>query len=116
ATTRFDNAIYDLSLRLKHTRARPDIVIVAMDPASLQTEGEWPWPRRTLAHLVDNIAKDRPAALAFHFLFFTPSADDPVLRDAIARARTYLGVLHRDPKALRGAHALQPVAKIAAAA
>jgi len=87
-----------------------------MDPASLQAKGEWPWPRRTIAQLITDIARDRPTALAYHFLFFTPSPDDQAVHDAIARTRTYLGVPHRDPKGVRGAHTLQPVAKIAVAA
>ncbi|MDB5483192.1 MAG: multi-sensor signal transduction histidine kinase [Caulobacteraceae bacterium] len=116
ATTRFDNAIYDLSLRLKHTSARPDIVIVAVDPASLQAKGEWPWHRGLIANLVNNIARDRPTALAFHFLFFLPSPDDKALHDAIARTRTYLGVPHREPNGGRGAHPLQPAPMIASAA
>ena len=115
ATTRFDNAIYDLSLRLKHTRARPDIVIVAMDPASLQAVGEWPWPRRIIANLITDIAREHPTALAYHFLFFTPSPDDEAVRTAIALTRTYLGVPHQEPNA-GGGHALQPVQRIAAAA
>ena len=116
ATTRFDNAIYDLSLRLKSTRARPDIVIVAMDPKSMQAESEWPWPRRTIAKMVDNIARDRPTALAFHFLFFRPSSEDQLLHDSIARTRTFLGVPHRETSGGKIGHPLQPVPKIATAA
>ena len=115
ATTRFDNAVYDLSLRLKHTRARPDIVIVAMDPASLQAEGVWPWPRRIIAKLITNIAQDRPTALAYHFLFFLPSPDDQAVHDAIARTRTFLGVPHSDSNNGRAGRFL-PVPAIAAAA
>jgi CHASE2 domain-containing sensor protein/signal transduction histidine kinase len=115
ATTRFDNAVYDLSLRFKHTRARPDIVIVAMDPASLQAEGVWPWPRRVIAKLITNIARDRPTALAIHFLFFLPSPDDQAVHDAIARTRTFLGVPHNDSNNGRAGRFL-PVPAIAAAA
>jgi len=114
ATTRFDNAIYDLSLRLKHTRVRPDIVIVAVDPASLQAVGEWPWSRRIIADLITKVAQQHPIALEYHFLLFSPSPDDGAVRDAIARTRTYLGVPHREPN--ETGHRLQPVPTIAAAA
>lgn len=114
ATTRFDNAIYDFSLRLKHTRARPDVVIVAMDSASLQAEGQWPWRRRVLAKLITNIARDRPEALAIHFLFFLPTPDDQAIHDAISLARTYLGVPYGEPNGGRGSRPLPVIASAAA--
>jgi signal transduction histidine kinase/CHASE2 domain-containing sensor protein len=116
ATNRFDNAIYDLSLRVKHTRARPDIVIVAVDPASLQAKGDWPWSRRLAAELINDIARDRPTAVAFHFFLLNPSPDDQVLHDAIARTRTYLGVPHQEPSRERVKHVLRPAPLIASAA
>jgi CHASE2 domain-containing sensor protein/signal transduction histidine kinase len=116
ATTRFDNAIYDLSLRLKHTPARQDIVIVAVDPASLQAKGEWPWSRRLIAELISDIARERPTALAFHFFFLSPSPDDHALHDAIARTRTYLAVPHREPSKEPVKHVLRPVPEIASGA
>ena len=86
-----------------------------MDPASLQAEGVWPWPRRVIAQLISNIASDRPSALAYHFLFFLPSPDDQAVHDAIARTRTFLGVPHIESNNGRAGR-FQPVPTIAAAA
>lgn len=91
-------------------------MIVAVDPQSLQAEGEWPWPRRVFAKLVSNIAPDHPKAVAFHFLFFSPSPDDQAVTKAIARTRTFLGVPHREPNGEQPKHPLKPVPIIAAAA
>ncbi len=116
ATTRFDNTIYDLSLRLKHTQVRRDIVIVAVDPPSLQAVGEWPWPRPIIAKLITNIARDAPKALAYHFLFFAPSPFDAQVHDAIAQTRTFLGVMHLEARGGHWGRPLQPVPSIASAA
>jgi signal transduction histidine kinase len=113
ATTRFDNAIYDLSLKLKDTKPRSDIVIVAVDRQSLQAKGDWPWPRRVVAQLITKVTQQHPKALSFHFFYFTPSPDDQVVHDAIALAPTFMAVPHRDANSGPGGH---PVKLIAAAA
>ncbi len=93
ATSRLDNAIYDLTLKFVHRTPRPDIVIVAVDSPSLTQEGEWPWPRRRLANLIGDIAEGRPKALGWYFLFASRStpADDAAVRDALKQTRAYLG-------------------------
>ncbi|TPQ25909.1 CHASE2 domain-containing protein, partial [Cupriavidus pinatubonensis] len=53
---RADLAIYDLSIQAQHHAARDDIVIVAIDDASITAIGRWPWRRTVLAALVDRIA------------------------------------------------------------
>lgn len=92
ATIRIDNAIYDLGMKLHHRTARQDIVIVAIDPASLARVKQWPWPRRTIAGLIGDIAADHPAALACYFLFMFPSspADDQAIHDAMNRTKTFV--------------------------
>src|SRR5205807_58870 len=73
ATARLDNALFDLSLRSRQHAPRGDIVIVAIDSKSLLQVGEWPWRRTKLADLIARIARQRPKALACHFLFLFPS-------------------------------------------
>ena len=118
ATTRLDNGLYDFAVRLKHTPIRRDIVIVAIDPLSLKTEGQWPWPRRSEADLIAAIARDTPRAVACYFLFLFPSsrADDQAVHDAMMRTRTYLGVAATAPSGGRGPAYLTPIPTIASAA
>ncbi len=43
--------------------------VVAIDEASLQTYGQWPWPRTLMARLIDKIAAAEPAAIGFDVIF-----------------------------------------------
>src|SRR4030088_2056771 len=76
------------------TRARgplpvpDDIVIVAIDEASLARFGRYPWRRNLTAQMLDQLATAHPKAIALDVLFSEPtnSADDSALASAIARA------------------------------
>jgi adenylate cyclase len=46
----------------------PRIVIVAIDDASLRSEGQWPWPRRKLAELLRAIDEAKPLAVGLDIL------------------------------------------------
>ncbi|MEQ9639257.1 MAG: CHASE2 domain-containing protein [Alphaproteobacteria bacterium] len=43
--------------------------VVAIDEASLQAYGQWPWPRTVMARLIDKIAAADPAAIGFDVIF-----------------------------------------------
>jgi CHASE2 domain-containing sensor protein/signal transduction histidine kinase len=92
ATTRLDNAVYDLSARLMRHAPRADIVIVGIDPKSLATEGQWPWSRHLIGTLIGDIVKDHPRAFAHYFLFLLPGPpeDDQRIHDAMASVKTFL--------------------------
>ncbi|MCP5159500.1 MAG: adenylate/guanylate cyclase domain-containing protein [Gammaproteobacteria bacterium] len=62
---------YDVRLRLTCPGGvDPRIVIVDIDDDSLLQEGQWPWPRRRLAELVDLLFDDyRIRLLAFDMVF-----------------------------------------------
>lgn len=98
ATTRLDNAIYDLSIKLERRAPRADIVLVTIDPRSFAEIRPWPWPRRLQADLIDRIAKDKPKAMATYLVFATPStpADDQGLHNAMSRVPTFIPLV-RDP-------------------
>ncbi len=49
-------------------RASAPAIIVAIDEKSLQELGQWPWPRTTMAQLIEAIAKNGPAAIAVDVL------------------------------------------------
>jgi CHASE2 domain-containing sensor protein/signal transduction histidine kinase len=117
ATTRFDNAIYDLSLRLRNMKARPDIVIVAVDPNSLRSVGDWPWPRRLMAKLISDVAHGRPKAIGYIFVFLASSPDDQAVHDAIGLTRTFLSLPAREQTGSKipGPRTLDPAIASAAA-
>ena len=106
-------------LQPRQYSAATPVRIVDIDEAALAEHGQWPWPRNTIARLVDNLAKSGVAAVAFDAVFaepdrssigsivrdLTPFADpetlqkltvavpdnDKVLADAIARSRVVTG-------------------------
>ena len=45
------------------------VVVVDIDRRALQALGPWPWPRATIARLLDAIAAAKPAAVAIDILF-----------------------------------------------
>lgn len=65
-----------------------DIVIVAIDEASMARYGRFPWPRSLTTHVIDTIASAQPKAIAVDILYSEPTtpADDIALADAIKRA------------------------------
>ena len=49
-------------------RASAPAVIIAIDEKSLLELGQWPWPRTTVAELIEAIAKSEPAAIGVDVL------------------------------------------------
>ncbi len=60
----------------RERRSAP-VVIVAVDEASLNRLGQWPWPRNLVARLFDRIAAERPAAIGVDILFPEPDRLSP---------------------------------------
>ena len=54
-------------------RTSAPAVIVAIDEKSLREFGQWPWPRTTVAELIEAIAKNEPAAIGVDVLM--PESD-----------------------------------------
>jgi len=66
----FDNAAYDLGVKFSSSRlANPNVVVVAIDDASLDELGAWPWPRDILADIVKRISQARPAVIGLALPF-----------------------------------------------
>ena len=65
--------------------AAPEVVIVAIDDASLEKLGRWPWPRSVMAKLVDRINAGAPAVVGFDIVQSEASASTPLegLRERI---------------------------------
>jgi adenylate cyclase len=58
------------------------VIVVDIDRASIDALGDWPWPRATMARLVEAVASARPAAIAIDVLFAEPDDRSPA---ALAR-------------------------------
>jgi adenylate cyclase len=60
----------------------PRIIVIDIDRRSLEALGPWPWPRATIATLIETIAAARPAVVAIDVLFAEPDSQSPA---ALAR-------------------------------
>src|SRR5262249_59530489 len=53
------------------------VLVVDIDRASIDRLGAWPWPRETVARLIEAVAISRPAAIAIDVLFAEPDDGSP---------------------------------------
>lgn len=82
-----DMKIYDLFFHLKGKDTPPqDIIIAAIDEASLEKLGRWPWSRDKIAKLVNKLSELKPAVIAFDIIFSEPDTYDSVLAKSISKA------------------------------
>ena len=100
---------FDAMVRARMVVAAPDprIVIIDIDEASLarmgQEFGRWPWPRDTLATLLEHIEAQQPAAVVWDILFsdadrMSPGGDAAFNAAAKRSAHSHFSVV-RLPKA-----------------
>lgn len=89
--------LHDTWVRLNQRDTPSDIVIVGIDPQSLQDFGRWPWSRSLQADLFSKLAEAKPAGVAVDLLYTEPADnvdDDIRLAQAIqALPDTVLPVL-----------------------
>jgi CHASE2 domain-containing sensor protein/signal transduction histidine kinase len=117
---RADLALYDAGLA--YGPAPDDIVIVAVDDASLAQVGAWPWRRAIHAALLERLRSAGVRAVALDFVFTEPDAvapqDDATLAAAIARGPPTVLPLIVDwqhaPTRLRESRPIAPLAAAAA--
>jgi CHASE2 domain-containing sensor protein/signal transduction histidine kinase len=117
---RLDLAIYDAALSLARPRPPQDVVIVAVDEASVAQMGRWPWSRRVHAALLDRLTRDDVKAVGLDLILAEPdqvdAEADRILATAVRRnGRTVLPVLMENDE--RGAPSeTRPLPALAAAA
>ena len=86
---RLDRVVYDLGLTVWRRPPPPGIVIVAIDDASVQAIGRWPWKRAVHATLLAQLAKAQPRAIGLDLLLSEADPDpeqDRLLALALRRA------------------------------
>jgi EAL domain-containing protein (putative c-di-GMP-specific phosphodiesterase class I)/CHASE2 domain-containing sensor protein len=84
--------------RLHWHNASGEIVFVKIDDSALRQVGRWPWPRRELAHSLDELTDAGVKRIFLDFTFYDPtnSEDDRIFADALRRSnRVYLAVRSR---------------------
>jgi CHASE2 domain-containing sensor protein/nitrogen-specific signal transduction histidine kinase len=86
---RLDRVVYDLGLALWHRPQPPGITIVAIDDASIDAIGRWPWRRAVHASMVERLAQTQPKAMTLDLVLSEADPDpsqDAVLARALARS------------------------------
>ena len=84
--------LYDLGLRIRRAILVPkDVIIVAIDDASVSALGRWPWPRKKMAELIDHLSRAGAKIIAVDLTFLPAeserlSGNDRVLAEAMQRA------------------------------
>lgn len=114
-TWRLDRLVYDQALSWWARPPPTDVVIVAIDDASIQAIGHWPWPRAIHATLLERLAEARPRAVAFDLLLSEPDPDprqDALLARALAKAAPVVLPLAWQTDDLRGLVPLEPVGSL----
>jgi adenylate cyclase len=75
----------DRQIRRAKPQGIPDgvpIIVVDIDRRSLEALGPWPWPRETMARLVEAVANGKPSVVAIDILFSQADTRSPA---ALAR-------------------------------
>ena len=106
AFRRLDNLVFDLGQSFVRKAIPDDIVLVAVDEASLARLGRWPWSREIHARLIDTLCAAHPAAIGFDIAF--SEVQSLAADQALARAIRRCGKVVL-PLVLEGAYGGQPV-------
>ena len=65
-----ESKLYDLRAKMRAShKVGDEIVIVAVDDASIQQLGRWPWPRGYMADLVDQLSENEAKVIALDLLY-----------------------------------------------
>ncbi|MEX2615327.1 MAG: EAL domain-containing protein [Alphaproteobacteria bacterium] len=83
-----DNKLSDFSFTLNPRPASGNLVLVAIDPKSIEKLEIWPWPRRFHAQVIDNLLAAGATQIAIDIDFSARSRpeEDRILQDAVRRS------------------------------
>lgn len=93
ATWRVDRLVYDRALSWWSQSTPPQITLIAIDDASIEAIGRWPWRRAVHATLLERLAQVRPKAIALDLVLSEPDPDpqqDALLAAALQQAAPVL--------------------------
>jgi signal transduction histidine kinase len=84
----YEQLAYNALFRARGETAWDDrLVLIAIDDASLQRLGRFPWSRQRYVQFLDRLAVAAPTVVAIDLLWSEPSPDDTALAQAMARSR-----------------------------
>ncbi len=63
----------------------PEILIVAIDDASIQAIGRWPWDRKIHAQFLNRLVDNKPRVIGLDVAFPESSASDDILAQAMGK-------------------------------
>jgi CHASE2 domain-containing sensor protein/signal transduction histidine kinase len=93
-TQGLDYAIYDNHIQNFAITADDEILIIEIDEQSLSLLGDWPWPRRYHAQMIDLLTEADASVVAYNVIFSSSSStdmNDQLLAQSIASSgRTIL--------------------------
>lgn len=83
----FDNAVESTRFKLTPRTPTKEVVLVEIDSESLDNIGQWPWPRKIYADIIDQLDTANVAQIAFDIDFSLPSdsANDTAFAEALER-------------------------------
>ncbi|MEN2994830.1 MAG: adenylate/guanylate cyclase domain-containing protein [Thermodesulfovibrio sp.] len=82
-----DMKVYDLFFHIRGQQAPPQsIVIAAVDEASIEKLGRWPWSRDKIAKLIDKLSEFQAAVIALDIILSEPEKHDKILAESIWKA------------------------------
>lgn len=84
AVRRFDHVLYDQALTARPPPPPADILVIAIDEASLRALGPWPWSRAVHADAIARLRTAGARAIGYDVLFTEPRDGDAVLAAALA--------------------------------
>lgn len=105
-------ALRDALLRLAPPRPPDLVAVVAIDESSLARLGPWPWPRDTLAGLVQATAEQGARAVVLDLLLVEANPADEVLARTLAATPSVLAVGLGDGGWLLPSPRLAPAARL----
>ena len=114
---RADWTLYDYLLTSGDRQRPDDLIIVAIDEASLDKIGRWPWPRETHARLLERLADTKPKAIGIDLILSEPdAAGDARMATAISRLPVVLPAFTEGASVSAQARTRLPAPVLAAAA
>ena len=83
---RADNALYDSAMAWSGRPAPADMLILAIDEASLARVGRWPWSREVLAQVLEQLAQAGSGPVLVDVILAEPQQQDPQADARLAAA------------------------------
>ncbi|MDX2451709.1 adenylate/guanylate cyclase domain-containing protein [Desulfosarcina sp.] len=95
----FELKLYDLRfLQRGYRQPSPAIALAMIDEKSLDQEGRWPWPRSTIAALVNRLSDDGAKVIGFDIGFLEPEEHaNPTVPQGFSEALARLNAAEERP-------------------